>query len=351
MDRTTPLLEYIEGREFDAASRKAALARMLTLTESALTAHGIGLDTVAGRIMRLVVRVAGLGVLRRSRDEIASDPDVECESRSVPRAIKRLEATGMLRRGIYTTDQRVSGLVLQVDFSAISSASEQAPTVAEHWSHSEGNQTAVSGVAGGVTATVTDTVTATVATPVTGGVTTGVASGVTTGVTKSNHTIYPSSPISLIPSSSSSLGAQQLAEEDDDEGNSEPTLEEIGRAACKLRDAARKRSPRRAEEAREELWQVAYIGLKLEGPKLIDYWIRAAHRKYPDDYPDYFVRCARATCEDRQKNINLLCISTPKLAKPQSTKIDRSIVNAPENKLVDRSKGVTPEERRLIASF
>lgn len=293
MDRTTPLLEYIEGREFDAASRKAALARMLTLTESALTAHGIGLDTVAGRIMRLVVRVAGLGVLRRSREEIASDPDVECESRSVPRAIKRLEATGMLRRGIYTTDQRVSGLVLQVDFSAISSASEQAPTVAEHWSHSEGNQTAVSGVAGGVTATVTDTVTATVATPVTEGVTTGVTGGVATGVTKSNHTIYPSSPLFPIPSSSSSLGAQQPSDDDEDE-SSEPTLEEIGRAACKLRDAARRRSPRRAEEAREELWQVAYIGLKLEGPKLIDYWIRAAHRKYPEDYPDYFVRCARA---------------------------------------------------------
>lgn len=121
-----PLLELIEGKEFEAKQDQIARSKLLSLTETALDAVGIGRDTVPGRIMRLVVRVAGLDVFTdRSRTDIASDPDVQCEESSVPGALRRLHDSGLIRRG---TSNRPGGrrvIALQAVYSEIVRASNR----------------------------------------------------------------------------------------------------------------------------------------------------------------------------------------------------------------------------------
>lgn len=316
MENPTPLLEYIEGRDFEAETKRASLARLLKLTEDALRAKGIGLDTPAGKIMRLVVRVAGLGVLRRTRREIAEDPDVACHYGSVARAVRQLEEHRLLRRGFFTQCDRVAGLILQADLSAISDASEQQQPLVEHWlqEHQSGPRHPV---ARPVADTVADPVSAPVADPVSGVVSTPVANPVADPVSKSIPSLYPSYPNTHSPSSPTSLGTSERSVDVDDE-ESEPSLDQIGRAAVKLRDSARRRSPKRAEEAREDLWLVAYVGLAIDSEKLIDHWVRAANRKHPEDFPDYFLRCAKISCQEHGILFTKLRDRCPTCPRPSS---------------------------------
>ncbi|XZE35877.1 hypothetical protein SH501x_001421 [Pirellulaceae bacterium SH501] len=313
MENPTPLLEYIEGRDFEAETKRASLARLLKLTEDALRAKGIGLDTPAGKIMRLVVRVAGLGVLRRTRREIAEDPAVACHHGSVARAVKQLEEHRFVRRGCYKHAHchRVAGLILQADLSAISDASELPPPVVEHWCR----QLATGPVAGDVAGPVAGDV----AGPVAGDVAGPVAGDVAGPVAKSTPSLYPSYPITHSPSSSTSLGTSVRSVDVDDE-DSKPSLEQIGRAAVKLRDSARRRSPKRAEEAREDLWLVAYVGLAIDSEKLIEHWVRAANRKHPEDFPDYFLRCAKISCHEHGIQFAWLRERCPPCPRPSSSR-------------------------------
>jgi hypothetical protein len=326
MENPTPLLEYIEGRDFEAETKRASLARLLKLTEDALRAKGIGLDTPAGKIMRLVVRVAGLGVLRRTRREIAEDPDVACHYGSVARAVRQLEEHRLLRRGFFTQCDRVAGLILQADLSAISDASEQQQPLVEHWlqEHQSGPRHPVARpvadtVAAPVSAPVADPVSAPVADPVSGVVSTPVANPVADPVSKSIPSLYPSYPNTHSPSSPTSLGTSERSVDVDDE-ESEPSLDQIGRAAVKLRDSARRRSPKRAEEAREDLWLVAYVGLAIDSEKLIDHWVRAANRKHPEDFPDYFLRCAKISCQEQGIQFAWLRERCPPCPRPSSSR-------------------------------
>lgn len=177
--RTEPILDYIEGREQDARTERAVTARRLQAVEVALVAAGIAIDSLPGRILRLVVRVAGLGVLHRTRETIASDDSVNCTAGSVPRAIKALEAAGLLRRGIAITRGQPRGIALQVNWPAVTAA-ESAGTV----------ETSSPEVVWTACATVTDTVTVTVTNTVAQTVTNTVAQT----VAQTQHTVYPSYP-------------------------------------------------------------------------------------------------------------------------------------------------------------
>lgn len=182
--RTEPILDYIEGREQDARTERALIARRLTAVEAALVAAGIAIDSLPGRILRLVVRVAGLGILHRTRETIASDSSVNCTAGSVPRAIKALETAGLLRRGIAITRGQPRGIALQVNWSAVTAA-ESAATA--ETSSPEVVWIDCATVTDTVTVTVTDTVAHTVAHTVTG------------TVAQSKHTVYPSYPNSHNP--------------------------------------------------------------------------------------------------------------------------------------------------------
>jgi hypothetical protein len=150
-------------------------------------------------------------------------------------------------------------------------------------------------------------------------------------VSKVDHTIYPIIPFPS-PSSSEEFQADEEGDElldldpvDEsngsiDESNSTPseprqavTEEAMIEAAVALRDSFASRMPKRAEEAREDLWRIAFVALFLEGRSQIDRWIRAAKRKQPQDWPDYFFSCARTLCLDHSVRIHELHARCPPL--------------------------------------
>lgn len=310
-----PLLELLEGKEFEAKQDQIARSKLLSLTEAALEAVGIGKDTAPGRIMRLIVRVAGLEVFTKSRCEIASDPDVQCEVATVPGALRRLHEAGLIRRGCHIKCGRKS-IVVQAVYSEIVSATSKPETSISdevEWSAPRGAPR-INHVARHVSNTYAPRV-----------------NNVARHVSKVDRTIYPIIPFPS-PSPSEEFQADDEGDElldldpvDESNGSveesnlpsNEPTRvateEAMIEAAVALRDSFASRTPKRAEEAREDLWKVAFVGLFLEGRSQIDRWIRAAKRKQPQDWPDYFFSCARQLCLDHSVRIHELHARCPPL--------------------------------------
>lgn len=289
-----PLLDHIEARDYQDRQDELSRHARLKTTEAALRNLGIDKESACGRLMRLVVRIAGLGVLMRSNVELAHEIETS-HVRVAQRAAAGLECAGLLRRGVLRgANGRSVGVALQADWSRIVELSEATSVVM--WA---------SGVTTPLTTTTTGVTTPTTTTPLTD-TTTGVTTKVTTTpmtdtttnpLTNRDHTIYPLS-LSQDPSSSSSQTRYVDSSDDDDDEGSGIDLEEIGSAAVRLREVASVRSRQRAEAAREDLWLAAFIGLSLEGRSIIERWARAASRVHPDDYPDYFHSCARKLCEE-----------------------------------------------------
>lgn len=314
-----PLLELMEGKEFEAKQDQIARSKLLSLTEAALEAVGIGKDTAPGRIMRLIVRVAGLEVFTKSRCEIASDPDVQCEVATVPGALRRLHDVGLIRRGCQIKCGRKS-IVVQAVYSEIVSATSKPETAISdevEWSAPRGAPR-INHVARHVSDTYAPR-----------------GAHVARHVSKVDHTIYPIIPFPS-PSPSEAFHADDEGDElldlvDEtngsvDESNlpsSEPTRvvteEAMIEAAVALRDSFASRTPKRAEEAREDLWKIVFVGLFLEGRSQIDRWIRAAKRKQPQDWPDYFFSCARTLCLDHSVRIHELHARCPPLPTKRQT--------------------------------
>jgi hypothetical protein len=312
-----PLLDHIEARDYQDRQDELSRHARLKTTEAALRNLGIDKESACGRLMRLVVRIAGLGVLMRSNVELAHEIETS-HVRVAQRAAAGLECAGLLRRGVLRgANGRSVGVALQADWSRIVELSEATSVVM--WSdsfshpphgrveHSEGRVTTplTTTTTGVTTPTTTTPLTPTTTTPLTD-TTTGVTTKVTTTpmtdtttnpLTNRDHTIYPLS-LSQDPSSSSSQTRYVDSSDDDDDEGSGIDLAEIGSAAVRLREVASVRSRQRAEAAREDLWLAAFIGLSLEGRSIIERWARAASRVHPDDYPDYFHSCARKLCEE-----------------------------------------------------
>jgi hypothetical protein len=304
-----PLLDVIEARDYQDRQDELSRHARLRTTEAALRNLGIDKESACGRLMRLVVRIAGLGVLMRSNVELAREIETS-HVRVAQRAAAGLECAGLLRRGVLRgVNGRSVGVALQADWSRIVELSEATSIVL--WSditshppcgrveHCEGRVTTpTTGVTTTTTTTpLTDTTTSTTTGVTTTTTTTPMTDTTTNPLTNRDHTIYPLS-LSQDPSSSSSQSRYVDSSDDDDDEASGIDLEEIGSAAVRLRDVASVRSKQQAEAAREDLWLVAFIGLSLEGRSIIERWARAAARQHPEHYPDYFHSCARKLCEE-----------------------------------------------------
>jgi hypothetical protein len=218
-----PLLDHIEARDYQDRQDELSRHARLKTTEAALRNLGIDKESACGRLMRLVVRIAGLGVLMRSNVELAREIETS-HVRVAQRAAAGLECAGLLRRGVLRgANGRSVGVALQADWSRIVELSEATSIVL--WSdtfsqpphgrveHSEGRvtppmtTTLTSTTTGVTTTTTTNPLTTTTTNPLTD-TTTGVTTKVTTTpmtdtttnpMTNRDHTIYPLSiPRSLI---------------------------------------------------------------------------------------------------------------------------------------------------------
>lgn len=293
-----PLLDHIEARDYQDRQDELSRHARLKTTEAALRNLGIDKESACGRLMRLVVRIAGLGVLMRSNVELAHEIETS-HVRVAQRAAAGLECAGLLRRGVLRgANGRSVGVALQADWSRIVELSEATSVVMWSSGVTTPMTTPMTTTTTGVTTTTTTNPLTDTTTGVTTKVTTTPMTDTTTNpLTNRDHTIYPLS-LSQDPSSSSSQTRYVDPSDDDDDEGSGIDLEEIGSAAVRLREVASVRSRQRAEAAREDLWLAAFIGLTLEGRSIIERWARAASRVHPDDYPDYFHSCARKLCEE-----------------------------------------------------
>ncbi|TWU66469.1 hypothetical protein [Crateriforma conspicua] len=96
LDADRSLLHEIESREAaDAETRNEIHARCV-LVERACDAMGYAVDGSHGRILRLIARVAGFGLLTRQVMQIANDPDVSLSRRQTNRAIEDLVQDGLI---------------------------------------------------------------------------------------------------------------------------------------------------------------------------------------------------------------------------------------------------------------
>ncbi|AMV34554.1 hypothetical protein VN12_20690 [Pirellula sp. SH-Sr6A] len=300
------LFDHQFGKAQDEAAKLSARRKLLRMTEDALRYHRIGLNTVAGKILRLVAKVAGLESLHRSREELATDEDVLCEKSSIPAAVRTLRDLGLLRRGITTDGGLITGLTIQVNFDEIHSASEKwnksHPQVSEVW---EARAT------GGATGSATGS--ATVSTPV------------STPVAPTADTIYPSIPNS--PSSPGSFEEVEVELTKLDIGQAKQAVESARQRGCDPNHIQAliehyhkllKENPRRWDSPLYAL----FARVSAASPKIpIERgWLSARHN--PQDTSQAYRKAAR---EDLRSKIQV----------------------APEQ----RATGFNDEERQLIASF
>jgi hypothetical protein len=119
-----PLLDHIEARDYQDRQDELSRHARLKTTEAALRNLGIDKESACGRLMRLVVRIAGLGVLMRSNVELAREIETS-HVRVAQRAAAGLECAGLLRRGVLRgANGRSVGVALQADWSRIVELSE-----------------------------------------------------------------------------------------------------------------------------------------------------------------------------------------------------------------------------------
>ncbi len=293
-----PLLDQIEAKDYEAKQDELSRHQRLKTTEAALRALGIAKESARGKLLRLIVRVAGLGVLTRSNDELAREIESKFAS-DATRAARGLSRMGLIRRGVLRGENgRAVGVALQVDWGRIASLSD-ANTLVD-W-------------------TQTSDQTSDQTTTQTSDQTTTQTRDQTTTQTNPNPSIYVPNPLSLDPSSSSSSSPGETEPDDDDDEGFGMDLESIGLAAVRLRDVAvEKGSKIRAEQARDDIWLVAFVGLRLEGSSIIERWARAASRSHPDDFPDYFFSCARKLCEEHRVELRQLRSQCPPCPKPST---------------------------------
>lgn len=100
----SPLIDIAEQREAEqaaaAAEARAEIHQRITLVEDALEAMHIGIDTISGRVMRLIAKVAGYAALRRTMTDLAEDPDVEASRERVAAVVDMLVDEGLLEHSV-----------------------------------------------------------------------------------------------------------------------------------------------------------------------------------------------------------------------------------------------------------
>lgn len=118
-EKPRPLLDEIEAKDYESKQSELSRSKQLRTTEDALRTLGVHEKSDCGELLRLIVRIAGLGVLTRTNRELASEIGSE-HVRSAQRAAEVLAELGLIRRGIvHGSNRRAVGVALQVNWSRI----------------------------------------------------------------------------------------------------------------------------------------------------------------------------------------------------------------------------------------
>ncbi len=326
-EHSRPLLDLIDGREQDEAATRAALHRMLNTTERALDNVGIGRETVAGRLMRYVVRVAGLGVLTRTVAELAQE--LECDRRTVFRA---REALGdILSVGEVVHGRKRVGLALRAKWTSVVELSENSSTRIR-WLEACSNPP--------------NRVVANMVTPVVAPLVTSEVANMVTPVVASVVTFRKTSLLrnSLIryryryrlKTNSKPAAAAALDQIDS-------KLAIAAESICKAYPAHQR------EEANNAVWLLAYVAIVasersgLDQVKILRDQIRTKKISSPSNYA---LMAARGLCQDEQLDFHELRARCPPVPKREPIKAVETIARLPMHPPPsERAKPLTAEER------
>jgi hypothetical protein len=338
-EHSRPLLDLIDGREQDEAATRAALHRMLNTTERALDAVGIGRETVAGRLMRYVVRVAGLGVLTRTVAELAME--LGCDRRTVFRARESLG--DMLAVGEVVHGRKRVGLALRAKWTSVVELSENSSTRIRWLDACNNPPNRV--VASMVTPVVTPMV-ASVVTPVVANMVTPVVANMVTPVVASVVTFRKTSLLrnSLIRYryryrlKTNSKPAAAAAENQIDSKHSI-----AAESICQAYPAHQR------QEANNAVWLLAYVAIVaseksgLDQVKILRDQIRTKQISSPSNYA---LMAARGLCQDEQLNFHELRARCPPAPKREPVKAIEPVARLPMHPPPsERATPLTAEQR------
>jgi hypothetical protein len=330
-EHSRPLLDLIDGREQDEAATRAALHRMLNTTERALDNVGIGRETVAGRLMRYVVRVAGLGVLTRTVAELATE--LECDRRTVFRA---REALGdILSVGEVVHGRKRVGLALRAKWTSVVELSENSSTRIR-WLETFADPPKR------VVANMVTPVVAPLVTPmVTSVVANMVAPVVTSVVTFRKTSLLRNSLIRYryryrLKTNSKPAAAAAL-----DQLDSKHAI--AAESICKAYPAHQR------EEANNAVWLLAYVAIVasersgLDQVKILRDQIRTKKISSPSNYA---LMAARGLCQDEQLDFHELRARCPPVPKREPVKAIELVARLPLHPPPsERAKPLTAEQR------
>jgi len=326
-EHSRPLLDLIDGREQDEAATRAALHRMLNTTERALDNIGIGRETVAGRLMRYVVRVAGLGVLTRTVAELAQE--LECDRRTVFRAREALSE--ILSVGEVVHGRKRVGLALRAKWTSVVELSENSSTRIR-WLEACSNPP--------------NRVVANMVTPVVAPLVTSVVANMVTPVVASVVTFRKTSLLrnSLIryryryklKTNSKPAAAAALNQIDSKHAIAAESI-------CKAYPAHQR------EEANNAVWLLAYVAIVasersgLDQVKILRDQIRTKKISSPSNYA---LMAARGLCQDEQLDFHELRARCPPVPKREPVKAIEPVARLPLHPPPsERAKPLTAEER------
>jgi hypothetical protein len=336
-EHSRPLLDLIDGREQDQAATTAALKRMLITTERALGNIGIGRDTVADRLMRYVVRLAGLGVLTRSVAQLASE--LECNRRTVFRA---LEALGdILSVGEVVHGRKRVGLALRAKWTKVVELSEHSSTQIRWLESSENPPKRV--VANMVTPVVAPLVTSVVANMVAPVVANMVAPVVASVVTFRKTSLLRNSLIRYRYRYRLKTNSKPAAAA---ENQIDPKHAIAAESICKAYPAHQR------QEANNAVWLLAYVAIVaseksgLDQVKILRDQIRTKQISSPSNYA---LMAARGLCQDEHLNFHELRARCPPAPKREPVKAIEPVARLPMHPPPSEwAKPLTAEERAAV---
>lgn len=339
-----PLLVYGENRANQEEQKMQEIARgkMMEVTEQALGALGICKEDTPGKLLRMVVRLCGLGIYTRTRKDLVDE--LGCTIRTLQRAMKRLQELDLIKVG--SVEGRKDLVAIRAVWSKIVESSEKASGVV--WlSKKEGKESDIS-------RDMDATSSATLTRHESDMDATSTRHDGDMDATFENLSLYNANTLNRCRRRSRFEG-NAAATADEEVLPDDVSMGEISAAFEKLVQAF----PRHQRQAvQKAAWELAYIGLaarKKTGFDHIAEQCSAIRTKRLESPMNYLRGCARGICQDINLDYFQLRASAPEPATPivtestrnPSTSVsDRSPVPAQE-----RSTGFSKQDWLAIANF
>lgn len=277
-----PRLDFGESADAERAADTQIRAQRAKAFEAAAERIGVHRGEIAHRLAGMLavyadspsMRAAGVTGLRwvGTTAELAEDRRLNCAADSVTRALRKFADAGLITRRLVTDDRgRTAGVEIELNMREINRLAADRSRVGSYPRIDPRTEARIDPrICEPLYSSVIPSIPLVPKTP-----TTPIE---TDGPSKPNQT-------AIVVVSTDSNG---------------PTVDEIGSAAKRLSECVR--IPNRRREARELLWQIAYVALTIEGESLVGDWIRACKRRTDViDEADYFRGCVIRACEERNR--------------------------------------------------